>query len=140
MSRLLTASHVYLYAGSSKSSTGHAAEASRQSSCCSSFHAASRAGPRSSPGPVRGRSFCTTCHVSFPARHLRPLKRCISQLPVSSSIQIHCRCSFYTPDASVQLQGKHHSGNTDCEHPITFADSTPKKSAAAAPASAPVPF
>ena len=65
---------VYLFAGSSKSSTGHAAEASRQSSCCSSFHAASRAGPRSSPGPVRGRSFCTTCHVSFPARHLCPLK------------------------------------------------------------------
>jgi hypothetical protein len=65
---------VYLYAGSSKGSTGHAAEASRQSSCCSSFHAASRAGPRSSPGPVRGRSFCPTCHVSFLARHLCPLK------------------------------------------------------------------
>ncbi len=104
MSRLLTASGntVYLYAGSSKSSTGHAAEASRQSSCCSTFHAASRAGPRSSPRPFRGRSFCTTCHVSFPARHLCPLKL----LHLSDHICNHPYRYNADVASTLQMQGK----------------------------------
>ena len=52
---------------------------------------------------------------------------------------MQCRCSLYTSDASVQLQGKQHSGGTDCEHLIILADFTPKGSAAAAPAFAPAP-